>query len=168
MRRDRVAFLVPLLRSAGALVVAWPRALPRVQLAAQPGGNSFGSHDPAGRAVRPTTSSAATAPGCGCSRQPPTASIASCAQGFWRLPKAAAARRSGGSLSATLVSRPAVEGTADSSNGGGGRSRDGGGADGGGVVLIEQEGPAWTEIVWDKVRLLASVKSDWRGSRVRV
>lgn len=155
-----MAFLVPLLRSAGALVVGWPGALPRVQLAVQQpggGGTSFGSCDPAAAgAVRPRTSTASPPHQCGGSRQVPTASIASCAQGFWRIPKAAAARRRGGSLGAAVVSRPAVEGTADSSSNGGagGRGQDAdaaAGGGGGGVVLIEQEGPAWTEIVWDKV-----------------
>ncbi|CAN0125097.1 unnamed protein product, partial [Scytosiphon promiscuus] len=110
MRRDRAAFLVPLLRSAGALVVGWPGALPRVQLAVPPGGSSFGSRDPAAGAVRPTTSAVAPPPRCGCSREVPTASIASRAQELWRLPKAAASRRSRSSLGAALVSRPAVEG----------------------------------------------------------
>lgn len=77
-----------------------------------------------------------------------------------------------GSLRATVASWPAVEGAesdgSSSSSSSGGRAvrGEGGGGDGGsakglygsniqraagGVVLIEQEGPAWTEIVWDEV-----------------
>lgn len=52
-----------------------------------------------------------------------------------------------------MASWPSVEGTDSSSGGEGGeRKRDAADAAGGaGVVLTEQEGPAWTEIVWDEV-----------------
>lgn len=61
-----------------------------------------------------------------------------------------------GPLGATVASWPAVEGAEGEE--GGGRERTAVGEVSGsaqrsldGVVLMEQEGPAWTEIVWDEV-----------------
>lgn len=162
-----VAFLVVLsLPPAGALVVVNPGAQQlRVGRALQ--NSALKSRASTRSACRstgvrpaPTTSvsagAAVAAPGgCGCSRLLPMGSVASRAQDLWRISTAAAAARrsSRGSLGATVASWPAVEGTGSSSSDDGrARSSKGAGAGKGRVVLIEQEGPAWTEIVWDEVR----------------
>lgn len=62
-----------------------------------------------------------------------------------------------------MASWPAVEGTGS----GGARSR-GAAADNARVVLIEQEGPAWTEIVWDEVMFLFQKGGQIRFKRSHV
>lgn len=167
MRKEGVAFLVLFLRPAGALV------------AVRPGAQRLQARLAQARSTTSATSGAAaagvSARRCGCSRLPPTGSAVSRAQDLWRAASTAAetrrrgGRRAGGgsSLSATVAPWPAVEGT-DSSSGGGARKRDAAAAGGGGVVLIEQEGPAWTEIVWDEVRGLAGFMSPCRDIFVHV
>lgn len=75
-------------------------------------------------------------------------------------------RRGLGTLRATVASWPAVEGA--EGEGGGGRERTVVGEVSGspqrsvdGVVLMEQEGPAWTEIVWDEVSCLIVARKLW-------
>lgn len=70
----------------------------------------------------------------------------------------------GAALRATVAPWQAVDGEQGGRNGRGGRgqevavevppvlSNDAGGSGGGEVLLREQDGPAWTEIVWDEVR----------------
>ncbi|CAM9629357.1 unnamed protein product [Ectocarpus sp. 12 AP-2014] len=138
----RAAFLVVLLlRAAGALVVGKLGSVLLARAANARGRNSV-------RSSRPTAAPTAAArarppPRWGCSRRP--AGPASLAQDLWR----------GSSLlSSTVASWPSVEGTADGSrNGGPSGDKDRAvGAKGGGRgwTLKEQEGPAWTEIVWDE------------------
>lgn len=165
MKKEKVvAFLVLLsLPPAGALVVVNPGARQlRVRRAPKNSALNSSPSSSSSCSRRPTTTvsaGAAAAPrgGCGCSRLVPTGSIASRGQDLWRISTAApaAARRSSrGSLRATVASWPAVEGTGSSSDDGRARSSSSraAAADNGRVVLIEQEGPAWTEIVWDEVR----------------
>ncbi|CAB1096949.1 unnamed protein product [Ectocarpus sp. CCAP 1310/34] len=138
----RAAFLVVLLlRTAGALVVGKLGSVLLARAANARGRNSV-------RSSRPTAAPTAAArarppPRWGFSRRP--AGPASLAQDLWR----------GSSLlSSTVASWPSVEGTADGSRNGGpsGDKDKAGGAKGGGRgwTLKEQEGPAWTEIVWDE------------------
>lgn len=69
-------------------------------------------------------------------------------------------------MRATVASWPAVEGA--EGEGGGGRERTVVSEVSGspqrsvdGVVLMEQEGPAWTEIVWDEVSCLVVPRKLW-------
>ncbi|CAM9726940.1 unnamed protein product [Ectocarpus fasciculatus] len=137
----RAALLVVLfLRAAGALVVGKLGSVLLARAANARGRTSVRSGRPT---AAPTAARAQPPPRWGCSRRP--TGPASLGQDL---------RRRSSLLSSTVASWPSVEGTADSNrNDGGpsGKGTAGGGAKGGrGWTLKEQEGPAWTEIVWDE------------------
>ena len=138
--------------------------------------SSLSSCNAASRALAASATAASTSsppPPWRCLSPQLTENDTSRARGSLNGSAAARRRRGMGELRATVASWPAVEGAASdgsssssssSSSGEGRRAVRGEGVGGdkgpyssttqraaGGVVLIEQEGPAWTEIVWDEV-----------------
>ncbi|CAM9533457.1 unnamed protein product [Ectocarpus sp. 4 AP-2014] len=134
----RAAFLiVVLLRAAGALVVGKLGSVLLARAADARGRNSVRSSRPT---AAPTAAGAQPPPRWGCLRRP--TGPASFTQDL---------RRGSSLLSSTVASWPSVEGTADGNGGPSDKDRAGGAKGGGrGWTLKEQEGPAWTEIVWDE------------------